>query len=175
MIDFRSNGWLGIGRTAAHGSSAAPAQVSFRRRTRNPCAATVAAEVLSQTVILLDTPPPQPRTQADISVAALLAFQHLGADWDGRGAKEPNLQSIRFAHAFIRKLSADSRIPTPVLHANGNVLLFVNDPDRYGEIEFYDSGRVGYYICQSGIEWSNEIALSGSQLPGGFPEIGFRI
>ena len=158
-VYFWFNGWPCIGRAAAIGSSGVQEQVSFWRRARNPCATTVAEEVLSQTVVLLDTPPPQARTQADISVAALLAFQHLGADWDGLGAKEPNLRSIRFAHEFLRKLSTDSRIPTPALYVNGNVLLFVADPDSYGEIESYENCRVGYYICHGGKEWSNEIAL----------------
>jgi len=178
MAGFGHSGMTARVRTVAIDlSEEVPALFSVRLRAEKPYGATVAEEFSSQTVVPLDAPMPQPRTKADVSVAALLDFRRLDADWDGCGAKKPNFESIRFAREFVRKLTSDSRIPTPTLHANGNVLLFVNDHDSYGDIEFYDDSRIGYYICQGNREWSGEIAfgLGGRQLPGGFSEIGFKI
>jgi len=128
-----------------------------------------------QTVIEFPRPAASPQTAADLTVSKLLSFEQFDRNWDGNDAAKPDPQSIQAARFFIRSLSPGSKIPEPTLHANGNVLLFVNEGDRYAEIEFVDGNRIEFYARQGDHQWSDEVSFDGGSLPAGLPEIGFSI
>jgi hypothetical protein len=112
---------------------------------------------------------------ADAAVAQILRFEKFEADWDGSDAAKPLEESLKEAHAFIRKLSPDSVIPRPALHADGHAILFVRKPDVYAELEFLGNNQIGFYARRGGQKWSDEISFDGQSLPEGLSQIGLSL
>jgi hypothetical protein len=129
----------------------------------------------SSTRIDIGLPAVSIRSPADQTIAQLLSFEQLGPDWDGNHAAAPISSSIKGARTFLRALSPESQIPQPTLHANGNVLLFVNGPDGYAELEFLDDRRIEFFASRDDRQWSEEIQFNGRSLPEGLSAIGFAI
>ncbi|WP_164633719.1 hypothetical protein [Rhodopseudomonas sp. BR0G17] len=112
-------------------------------------------------------------TPADASVAQLLRFEKLDANWDGFGAAKPDAESAKAARAFIRKLAPESLVPTPALHANGSTILYFKGHESYVELEFTGS-HIEYFARQGNQEWESEFLLDG-ELPAALQGIGFSI
>lgn len=113
-------------------------------------------------------------SSADSTVRTLIGFESMAEDWDGAGAEKPRSASIKAARRFVRALAPESRVPLATLHADGNVILFVRDSDGYAEIEFFESGRIGYFLSRGDRKWSGEgVQVDFSKLPAGFQQFGF--
>jgi hypothetical protein len=112
---------------------------------------------------------------ADIAVAQILRLEKYEADWDGSEAAKPLAYSLKEAHAFIRRLSPDSIIPRPALHADGHTILFVREADVYAELEFLGNSKIGFYARRGEQKWSDEISFDGQSLPEGLSQIGFSL
>jgi hypothetical protein len=119
--------------------------------------------------------PVEPKTQADRTVAQLLEFERLEADWDGHQAAKPLAFSLKDARIFIRALAPESIIPRPALHADGHAILFLRGPDKYAELEFLGGARIGFYARRGEREWSDEVFFDGCTLPEGLLQIGLAI
>jgi hypothetical protein len=117
----------------------------------------------------------EPKTQADRTIAQLVGFEMLDADWDGNEAARPLGFSIKDAREFIRALAPESIIPRPALHADGHAILFIRGPDSYAELEFLGARRIGFYARRGEKEWGEEFSFDGRALPAGLSEIGFAI
>jgi hypothetical protein len=113
------------------------------------------------------------KTQADRTVAQLLGFENLEANWDGNDAAKPLDFSINDARAFIRALAPESIIPHPALHADGHAILFIRGPDSYTELEFLGNHKIGFYARRDKQEWGEEFFFDGRTLPAGLSEMGF--
>jgi hypothetical protein len=120
-------------------------------------------------------PSEEPKTQADRTIAQLVQFGALDADWDGNEAAKPLPFSLKDAQQFIRALAPESVIPRPALHADGHAILFVRGPDTYAELEFLGNKRISFYARRGGQEWSDEIDFAGRTLPAGLSQIGLAV
>lgn len=115
------------------------------------------------------------KSKADESISQLLKLARFEDDWDGSGAAKPNTESLRIAQKFIRSLAPESEIPRPALHADGHVILFLKDKDRYAELEFIGDSKINYFL-RSGIkECGDEISFDWRSLPQPLSDFGFKI
>jgi hypothetical protein len=112
----------------------------------------------------------EPKTLADRTIAQLLQFANMEADWDGNDAAK-----LSDAREFIRALAPESAIPRPALHADGHAILFLRGPETYAELEFLGKKRIGFYARRGEHEWSDEIDFDGRTLPHGLSQIGLAI
>lgn len=115
------------------------------------------------------------KTPADMAIGQLIRMAQFDDDWDGSGAAKPIVSTINDARAFIRALAPESVIPRATLHADGHAILFVREPDVYGEIEFLGNNKIGFYVSRGSDQWSDEITFDGKSLPEGLCQIGFAV
>lgn len=129
----------------------------------------------ASTVAELAASAAEPLTQADLTVAQLLRFEHMEADWDGIEAAKPLPWSLKDARLFIRSLAPESLIPRPTLHADGHAILFFRGNDVYAELEFLGQNRIGFYAQRGEQQWNDEFYFDGRSLPEGLSKVGFAI
>lgn len=96
-------------------------------------------------------PPSQPASLRQTSerehiIGELRRWQSLSANWDGEGARTPNINSLSNASSFVCALDDALWMPEPMLLSSGNAGLYWRNDELYADLEFLGDGRVAYYI-----------------------------
>ena len=101
----------------------------------------------------------KPRAE-DAIIAELADYVELTSGWDGYDAAKPSALSIRSARRFVRAAAGLGLDIVPSLHADGTVLLDINDD---GTMRFMEDGRIVYSFTtgQRGI-----VEFDGHAIPG---------
>jgi hypothetical protein len=79
----------------------------------------------------------------DPLVAQLNELKTLGPGWDGYGAPSPDHEAIRQAVRFVRAVEGMAATLEPTLHADGSVILEMEDGVR-GSLQFKGDGSIVY-------------------------------
>lgn len=112
---------------------------------------------------------PRATTDAEQAIGELRAWKLLGENWDGEQSLAPNQTSISQAIAFIYALEPRMPLPEPVLHSNGRAGLFWETAELTADLEFYDDGRVTYFVQKSERSKHRGVEIfTGEQLSGIF-------
>lgn len=82
----------------------------------------------------------------DEIIQQIKSYALLPDGWDNEGAKPASLLSIQDAIGFIGAPISSGISIESMLLASGNVALYWNLPQFYGDIEFLGYGRIAYYI-----------------------------
>jgi hypothetical protein len=101
-------------------------------------------------------------------IAVFRAWEALGSNWDGEGAKVPNITSLRAASAFVCAMGRDNLMPEPMLHDTGRAGLFWQSTSLYADLEFLDSGSIAYYVERGADRHKGVTAFDGRNLPDVF-------
>ncbi|KQO87353.1 hypothetical protein ASF33_02485 [Methylobacterium sp. Leaf92] len=81
----------------------------------------------------------------EITIAAVVDFLDLNADWDGDGAAAPNVGAVVDAVRFINAAGGMAAQLEPTLHVDGSVILEFEDGSA-GSLRFRGDGTVIYAI-----------------------------
>lgn len=104
-------------------------------------------------------------------IAVFRAWEALGPNWDGEGAKVPNITSLRAASAFVCAMDRDSLMPEPMLHDSGRAGLFWQSANLYADLEFLESGSIAYYVERGADRHKGVAAFDGRNLPDVFARL----
>ncbi|MBX3520648.1 MAG: hypothetical protein KF835_11600 [Xanthobacteraceae bacterium] len=115
------------------------------------------------------------RSLADDTISQILKLSGLEDDWDGLGAAKAVTSSVEDAKEFVRLLGPKSVMPKAALHADGRVILFIQEAAKYFELEFFGEKRIGFFCRNGEDEWGGEVSFDGRSLPPGLSSTGLTI
>ncbi len=164
---------VGSAGTAEGTHSAQPARVVPLRETGRTSSPTGHGHQIAQsvvdpwatTVIEVDSWAPRPTTELEKLVGELRSWRALPADWDGEGAAQPSISSLKEAEAFARLLRSSAAIPEAMLNANGHAGLLWKNSNLYADLEFLGDGRLAYYVERNGGKHKGVDRFSSEQVP----------
>jgi hypothetical protein len=107
-------------------------------------------------------------TEREHLIATLRQWESFKENWDGEGAKEPSLASLRAASRFACALESSDTIPEPQLHDTGRAGLFWDVAGLYADLEFLENGKIAYYIEREDGRHKGVVDFDGRRLPGVF-------
>jgi len=115
---------------------------------------TVQTEIFVQTTLIArDT------TVQELIIGQITSWSLFGKNWDGEGADQPRMNSIRDAIDFTRLLNHTLLDPEPMLLASGNISLFWHNNQLYADLEFLGEKRIAYFIKKQDITHKNIISF----------------
>lgn len=107
----------------------------------------------------------RPTTEIEKLVGEFRSWRALPADWDGEGALQPCVSSLKQAEAFTRLAHTFAGLPEAMLNANGHAGLLWKNSGLYADLEFLGDGRLAYYIERNGGKHKGVDKFSSEQVP----------
>ena len=104
-------------------------------------------------------------TEQEHSIAILRSWKDHGKDWDGEGAKSPNISSISAAANFVCLLDRDDLMPEPMLNDTGRAGLFWESDGLYADLEFSENGSIAYFIQHESQRYKGSVVFDGKKIP----------
>jgi hypothetical protein len=82
----------------------------------------------------------------DVVLSELATFREFEEGWDGCMARKPLVNSIRDAVAFVHVAGSKIATAAPSIHANGEILLELEDEGKAGVLRFPGDNTVCFFI-----------------------------